>query len=168
MCQLLLTKNAHHSFLSTGPRSVFWYFLKSHLTLAEWVLSLSNIGIRKAAVLPEPDNWKLRQTIRKHFLKFKAWFMSIPVRAMATTSFPSIITGIVCKEKEIFVQSKTFSFLFELVLTALYLTSTAYCFVKCPATFNLLRKWGWCQPLEHADFGLKNHSLSHFDQKMTI
>jgi len=29
-----------------------------HLTLAEWVLSLSNIGIKKAAVLPEPDKIK--------------------------------------------------------------------------------------------------------------
>lgn len=33
----------------------FLEFLWLHLTLAEWVLSLSNIGIKKAAVLPEPD-----------------------------------------------------------------------------------------------------------------
>ena len=33
----------------------FLKFLRLHPTLAEWVLSLSNIGIKKAAVLPEPD-----------------------------------------------------------------------------------------------------------------
>ena len=43
------------------------------LTLAEWLFSFSNIGIKNAAVFPDP------------------------VRAIATTSFPSIISGIVLR-----------------------------------------------------------------------
>jgi len=45
------------------------------LTLAEWVFSFSNMGMRNAAVFPEP------------------------VLAMATTSLPSITRGIHCMSK---------------------------------------------------------------------
>ena len=37
----------------------------SNTTLAEWALSLSNIGIKKAAVLPEPVK-KLRKVFFKN------------------------------------------------------------------------------------------------------
>ena len=47
----------------------------SVVTLAEWVLSFSNMGTRNAAVFPEP------------------------VLAMATTSLPSITSGIHCVQK---------------------------------------------------------------------
>ena len=55
----------------------------SNTTLAEWALSLSNIGIKKAAVLPEPIK-KLRKVF---FLKSKFYYMYVHIHWNSNISY---------------------------------------------------------------------------------